>query len=187
MKVLAGMQWASENLSDDVYYSTSDDDMTVDIGRLQEEIKKACEQVSKNKWPEFPIICGYSMWDSPGDPIRSKGHKNYVSPKKYKWTKWPMFCLGGFYTTSVRVVKQLYDISRTKDMINTDDVWITGILRNILGMPDMMLIKVKPAIADHHEDFGGLATNRVRDKMTKAWNHTLNKNKSKTMCTCKTI
>ena len=183
MKVLAGMQWASENLNDDVYYSTSDDDMTVDIGRLQEEIKKAREQVSKNKWPEFPIICGYDIWNDPQQPIRDKKHKNYVSEQKFKWTKWPKFCLGGFYTTTVRVVRQLYDISRTKDMINTDDVWITGILRNILGMPDMMLIKVKPAVATHHDNFHRLTRPQIEAKLNKIWKTSLSKYKFK-ICTC---
>ena len=184
MKVLAGMQWASENLNDDVYYSTCDDDMTVDIGRLQEEIKKAREQVSKNKWPEFPIICGYNMWDDPKQPIRNKKHKNYVSEQKFKWTKWPKFCLGGFYTTSVRVTRQLYDISRTRNAINTDDVWITGILRNILGMPDIMLIKVNPGVATHQDNFHHLNDVQVKNKVTRIWNKLLTDYKSKILCTC---
>ena len=184
MKVLGGMQWASENLADDVFYSTCDDDMIVDIGRLQKEINRARRKTSNRKWSEFPIICGYKTLNDSIAPGRSLKDKNYVSKEKYRWHLWPKFCLGGLYTTSVSVAKQLYDISRTKNLLNTDDVWITGILRNILGMPDSMLIKVEPAAATHQKNFKNLSTNEIRNNVTKSWKKILARYKRDTICIC---
>ena len=184
MKVLAAMQWASENLADDAYYSTCDDDMIIDIGRLQNEIHKMRTKTSKRKWPEFPIICGYKTQNDSIRPIRRLKHKNYVSKEKYRWHLWPKFCLGGLYTTSVSVAKQLYNISRTKNLLNTDDVWITGILRNILGMPDSMLIKVEPAAATHQKNFQHISRNEIRNNVTKTWKNILARYKRNTICIC---
>ena len=184
MKVLAGMQWAADNLADDVLYSTADDDMSVDVLKLQEEIEKAKARTTINKWPEFPIVCSYDMWKKLGVPQRNTVHKNFVPKQKYRWTKWPKFCLGGMYTTSVRVIKQLYEISRTKDMINTDDVWITGILRNILGMTDEMLIKVESVVAKHLTGYYNKNPNKTKSRVLTLWKQCLKGYESQNWCTC---
>ena len=183
-KTLAGMQWATERLQDDMYYSSSDDDMMVNVAQLQEYVDRYIKEKSTNGWPEFPIICSYEYWEKSSNPVRDKKNKNFVSNEKYRWTLWPKFCLGGMYTTSVSVIKQLYYLSRTKQLLNTDDVWITGVLRNILGMPEAMLIKPKPAIAKHIEFSKKFDNERRVKRLMGEWNTINEKLKSKTTCRC---
>ena len=185
MKTLGGMRWASENLKNDDFYSSADDDMMVNLGKLQENIDKYIEEKVKNSWPEFPLICTYESWADAGKPIRTEKHKNYVSLVEYKWTEWPKFCLGGMYTASVGVIKQLYEISKTQQPLRTDDVWITGILRNILGMPTSMVVFPQPPIAQHITIDGGSATPESTTKRYRSyWRTALHTFSSKTMCIC---
>ena len=180
------MQWASENLQDNNFYSSCDDDMMVNISELQENIDQCLTKQFELSWPEFPIICGYEYWNgtAASHPIRDESDKNFVSKEKYPWTEWPHFCLGGMYSTSVRVIRQLFEISRTQSFLNTDDVWITGILRNILGMPRSMLVKPDRAIADHN-----LFSKEHRKKNLAAlhmneWHKISRQFKTKTVCKC---
>jgi len=183
-KTLAGMQWASDNLKDNDYYSSCDDDMMVNLGALQESIDVYNTEKLLHNWPEFPIICGYEYWNDTKHPIRDKDDKNYVSFEKYGWPDWPHFCLGGLYTTSVRVVKKLFEISRTQPILNTDDVWITGILRNVLGMPSSMLIKPDPVAATHNLHYEGFSRNRLKIRLINEWYKTFHKFKHKSICKC---
>jgi len=185
MKTIAGLRWASEKLNDEDFYSSGDDDMVVNLGQLQENIDKYIEEKSNKSWPEYPIICTYEYWTKGGKPIRSKKHKNYISLEEYKWTEWPKFCLGGMYTSSVRVMKQLYELSKTDTPLRTDDVWITGILRNKLGMPSSMIIFPQPAIAQHRQVYGGRNSPESSTKQfLNYWKTTYAKFLSKSICTC---
>ena len=164
------MQWASENLQDNNFYSSCDDDMTVNMSELQENIDHNIKKQYLSNWPEFPIICGYQYWnDTVTYPDRNRKNKNFVSKEKYPWTEWPHFCLGGMYSTSVRVIRQLFEISRTQSFLNTDDVWITGILRNILGMPRSMLVKPDRAIAIHNLFFEKQLTEMIVNIFVNKW------------------
>ena len=178
------MQWASDHLKDEDYYSSCDDDMMINLGALQESIDKYNNETSLRHWPEFPIVCGYEYWNVTTHPIRDAGDKNYVSSEEYGWTDWPQFCLGGMYTTSVRVIRKLFEISRTESLLNTDDVWVTGILRNILGMPLSMLIKPEPVVATHNLNYRSFSKRRLKYRLIHEWYKTLHKFKQKPICKC---
>ena len=103
-------------------------------------------------------------------------HKNYISEKDYKWTQYPSYCLGGMYTTSVNVARQLYEISRTRSLLNTDDVLITGIWRNILGMPDSMVIQTNPKFVEHMDyHFNKLSNEGSMKVVLNKWSSILGK------------
>ncbi|XP_076816992.1 beta-1,3-galactosyltransferase 5-like isoform X1 [Clavelina lepadiformis] len=153
-KTLAGMKWASENLPSNYYYSTSDDDMWIDMLKVKELIDHYRGVVVEKEWPEFPIICTYKWWNGSLQPIRTPTDKNYVSKEQYPWPYWPAFCFGGMYTTSVSVIKQLWELSAfSKTYYNADDVWITGLLRHRLGMPNEMMIRPDQVVAKHYHGF----------------------------------
>ena len=178
------MKWASTYLNDDDYYSTCDDDMMVDLGLLQEYIEKYNDVKINNTWPEFPIICSYRLSEPDWGPIRKLSDKNYISKKEYKWTEWPKFCLGGMYSTSVGVIKQLLAISKTVKPLRTDDVWITGILRNIFGMPAFMLVVPKPPVAQHIEAYVKKSNKVATEEALKSWNDIYEKLRIKNICIC---
>ena len=149
------MQWASFNLPKDSLYSSADDDFIVITESLVTAIDDNLAQKKEKDWPEFPLICGFVKGkdEKPvrfGDPKFSKWA---VSKESYRWTEFPVYCHGGLYTTSVNVVKQLYDLSRFETILRLDDVWMTGILRWKLGMPDSMVVAPKNPIGFHLESY----------------------------------
>ena len=56
-KSLAGMQWASENLTNDTLYSNGDDDVLVNLTKLHDLIEE--KKIHFTKTMTFPIICVY--------------------------------------------------------------------------------------------------------------------------------
>ncbi|XP_076816315.1 beta-1,3-galactosyltransferase brn-like [Clavelina lepadiformis] len=174
LKTMSGMQWTSAKLPHQYFYSSGDDDMMIDLVKVKEAVDKNIAKISEEKWPEFPIICTYQTKES-AHPIRSKQHKNFVSEEYFRWPYWPKFCLGGFYTTSVRVIRQLWEASLNSKRINTDDVFITGILRQKIGMPDEMVV---PGISETCQHLGGLKENRF----STFWSEQMKKIENKNTC-----
>ncbi|CAK8692952.1 unnamed protein product [Clavelina lepadiformis] len=173
-KTLSGMRWTSDKLPHQYFYSSGDDDMMIDLVKLMEAVDKNIAKISEEKWPEFPIICTYETRES-GHPIRDKRHKNFISVQDYSEPNWPKFCLGGFYTTSVRVIRQLWEASLTSKRINTDDVFITGILRQKIGMPDEMVV---PGISETCQHLDGFFENRFKTM----WSERKKKFENKSIC-----
>ena len=58
-------------------------------------------------------------------------------------------CLGGAYTTNVGVVRQLWKAAQETKIIKMDDVWITGILRERIGMPRQYVRRLDKSVAIH--------------------------------------
>ncbi|CAK8682495.1 unnamed protein product [Clavelina lepadiformis] len=163
LKTLAGMKWASENLPFNYYYSTSDDDMWIDMLKVKEMIDQYRMVVMEDDWPEFPIIRTYKQ--------------------QYRWPYWPTFCFGGMYTTSVNVIKQLWKLSTvTEPLYNADDVWITGLLHNKLEMPDEMVIRPEKHAAKHYRGFENEDGTVKYDVKFDEWNETLKKVQSRGVC-----
>ncbi|CAK8692945.1 unnamed protein product [Clavelina lepadiformis] len=154
LKTLSGMQWTLDKLPRQFFYSSGDDDMMIDLVKVKEAVDKNIASVSEETWPEFPIICTYETRES-SDPIRNNQHKNFISVEDYSEPKWPKFCLGGFYTT----IRQLWEASLTSKHINTDDVFITGILRQKIWMPDEMVV---PGISETCQHLGGFIEKRFK-------------------------
>ena len=177
------MRWAVENLNDDVYYTSCDDDFMIDVGGLVKEIKWHQEKIKEEKWGEFPIICSYLSRVNDGPDRRDKS-KYYVSYDEYKWRYWPDYCLGGAYTTSVGVIRQLWKAAQTTKQIRMDDVWITGVLREKIGMPRQYVRHLDTPIATHYSGFRGKIVNNRRDFMKDEWEKLRQKFSNLTICTC---
>ena len=149
-KSLASMQWASENLPGDFFFSIADDDMFIHIGWVQEYISEVRRNLMETDWPGHPILCMHGH-RSNRRPVREEDNKYYSSYEEYGWPFWPNFCLGGMYTTNVETAHKLYLASRTEKIVHLEDVFITGILRRKIGFPKEYLIPVQPAAALHLE------------------------------------
>ncbi|CAK8695832.1 unnamed protein product [Clavelina lepadiformis] len=183
LKTLAGMKWASENLSFNYYYSTSDDDMWIDMLKVKELIDQYRMLAMEGNWPEFPIICTYKWWRGSLAPLRMPTNKNFIPRKQYRWPYWPTFCFGGMYTTSVSVIKQLWDLSTvTEPLYNADDVWITGLLRHKLEMPDEMVIRPEEHAAKHYRGFENEDGTVKYEIKFDEWDEALKKLQSRSLC-----
>lgn len=185
-KTLTGMKWADENLPDDYFYATGDDDFLVDLARLQETVDYHREWAVKNGTGHYPILCLFDGREG-AKPFRERISKWYVTQSEYAGDVYPKFCMGGMYLTSMRVMRRLWEISKEHRPMRVDDVWITGILREKLGIPPhMVIILPEPPIATHYLGFPPKTMNESPGiMMAKEWNNTLRLAENKTLCTCK--
>ena len=186
LKTLAAMQWADDHLDREFLYSSGDDDFMINLGHLQNLVDKYRRIVTQNTWPEFPVICTYQTFIS-AKPYRDKTgiHKKWaIGEDEYKWPYYPKCCLGGFYTMSVSVAGQLQEIAMTTPALHVDDVWITGILREKLGMPDEMVITPEEKIAHHFIGYRNKPSQNKIDFMKKEWTNIFDEFKIKSMCSC---
>ena len=189
VKTLAGMQWAFENLPEDFLYSSCDDDFLVDTYGLAKSIDENLILKSKHRWPEFPFICGFKRGEGE-EPVREKDSefaKWAISTDIYKWPSFPVYCHGGLYTTSVRVIQQIFSLSQQEPTIRLDDVWLTGVLRWKMGMPDTMVVVPKRQTGYHLEtykiDFGSFvffSTKELMNFISRAF-------EENSVCKCSTV
>ncbi|CAK8687519.1 unnamed protein product [Clavelina lepadiformis] len=83
------------------------------------------------------------------------------------------------YTTSVNVIKQLWELSTvTEPLYNADDVWITGLLRNKLEMPDDMVVRPEEHAAKHYRGFENEDGTVKYEVNIDEWNEALKKRKN---------
>ncbi|XP_078492224.1 beta-1,3-galactosyltransferase 5-like [Ciona intestinalis] len=156
-KTLALLQWANENLSTQIIISKTDDDVAVDFFELSKNFKDILDEVSahknereKNVFEQFPMICGlqYRVRDV---PIRGKKHKNYVSLEEYAPSTYPTFCNGPMYVIPMAIAKDLYKLTCVHEMLRTEDVWFTGIVRDRIGKGDSNIVKRTYPFAQHYQ------------------------------------
>nr|CAB3224833.1 beta-1,3-galactosyltransferase 5-like [Phallusia mammillata] len=169
LKTLAGMQWCSQNYKDVDFYTSGDDDFLIDLVAMRNTLVEFRETTIKNRWPEYPIICMYEKRQN----TRPHRHKDkwHVPIEEYKWPMWPDFCLGGFYTMSVNVTIQLWDLAQVQKPVRMDDVWITGILRQQFGLPNVMLVVPgkKRTVAKHTVGFKNDKSKNLSGVVQKDW------------------
>ena len=154
VKVMAAMQWASENLVKDDFYASSDDDFVVDIVSVLRfleyriKLQKHKEELSglhrpfKDVRASMPIFCVYYL-DKIKGPNRDSTSKWYVNETEYSLERYPPYCGGGFYMMPVSMASDLYKLSRYTRILAMDDVWVTGILRQKLRRGDDNVVKVE--------------------------------------------
>lgn len=148
------MQWASDNLNPEDIYSSVDDDILINLIELLESIKFSFARMAEHSWGEFPIICGFvkGVGEKPVRDFDGIYGKYAITKADYKWHVFPDYCHGGLYTTSVSIVKQLYEVSRNCDILRLDDVWLTGIIREMIGMPADLILDKPNNYKSHYVD-----------------------------------
>ncbi|XP_039260576.2 beta-1,3-galactosyltransferase brn-like [Styela clava] len=132
LKTLAGMQYAASHFPPDWMYVTADDDIMPDLKHFLnelDEMRKSNKNIGKAGGEcDSKIVCGLGCVVS-ATPKRLKDSKWYINEEDYPIIIYPAYCMGGLYGMSVKLVKDLYRISRTLPFFWIDDVWITGFLR----------------------------------------------------------
>jgi len=147
-KTIAGMQWASENLPNNTFYSSGDDDFYLNFKKLLYTVNETLHFAESKNWKSYPIICFHKTALN-AKPHREKESKWFIDENEYKETTFPPYCLGGFYTTRADTVRRLYDAAKKVPYMRFDDVWITGTLRQLVNMTDDMLITPSRGIVVH--------------------------------------
>jgi len=175
------MEWAFENLPNDVFYTSCDDDIMINMAGLLDVMHWHQEMVKTSGWSDFPIICSYRSRIN-DSPIRQNSSKYYMSKEEYKWPLWPDYCLGGAYTTNIGVVRQLWEAAQGETPLKMDDVWITGILRERIGMPRQYIRKLDESVAFHHKGFADSLNKMRRNQMREEWETEQKKMQNLTTC-----
>ena len=183
LKTLGGMQWAAENLDDGDFYTSSDDDVLINMVGLVKVVNDLRVKVQRSGWPEFPIICVHRT-KYVDAPDRRNNSKYFISSEEYKWPFYPDYCLGGAYTTSVGVVRQLLEVSKEVELIRMDDVWITGVLRTRIGMPRQYVRQLDSSLAIHYFGFRRYKSNNRREFMKEEWDKLSQRFGQSTVCRC---
>ena len=161
-KSLSVLQWASEKLPEDFYFTKMDDDVFVDNRNLKQVLEYYITKMNdpKNLWPIFPIMCTFKYRNAHATAIRNHKNKNWVSKKDYLWWNYTAFCRGPMCTTRVDTVRQLWNEAKISVVLhNIEDVWVTGVLRLKIGMPGDMLVVARKKVAHNFTNFDHDITN----------------------------
>lgn len=157
-KTLAGMQWASETFPEHWFYASMDDDVLPDLIKISNDLQDIIQQekIDKGNFSnrkivadsaksmistsheksydelltdfDLPIYCGFGYRTKP-KPKRLPDSKWFISEKKYFLKQYPAYCFGGFYSMPLKLMHNLYSLSRSLPIFWIDDIWITGFLR----------------------------------------------------------
>ena len=155
-KSFSVLQWASEELSEDFYFTKMDDDIFVDNRNLKQALEYYIAKMNDPEipWPIFPIMCTYRFKKAHVHVNRNHENKNWVPKKDYLWWDFPAFCRGGMYTTRVDTVRQLWNEAKKSVILHTtEDVWMTGVLRLKIGMPEDMLVVARKKVTYNFNNF----------------------------------
>lgn len=124
LKTIMAMKWASSFCQNAKFVMKTDDDMFVHLPALHKVLLKHEKKLQYSIGGQCRINEG---------PIRSKGYKWYVPKELYPQSKYPGFCSGTGYVTSMSVAKQIYKVSQHVPFFYLEDVYI-GLCVNRLGM-----------------------------------------------------
>ena len=132
-KVLASMQWIYENqLPNLQWIIMMDDDIHLEVSQLL--------KASETWKPENTFICSSVFRNFPTTRTskHSVNNKWAVSEQEWPMDKYPDYCIGWMYAFQPSLALQLALASRSTPKMFLEDVYITGILRERLG------VKIQP-------------------------------------------
>ncbi|XP_052830188.1 beta-1,3-galactosyltransferase 1-like [Octopus bimaculoides] len=127
-KAMAALLWIATNCHNISYIMKTDDDILVDIFQVVKHLRYL--QQYKYAREKF-ILC--NAWD--GMPIvRDKRSKWYVSREEYSNNLYDVYCSGSAYILSPDMPVRLLKIALKVPRFWVDDVYVTGMLVNALGI-----------------------------------------------------
>ncbi|XP_062567335.1 beta-1,3-galactosyltransferase 1-like [Saccostrea cucullata] len=124
LKTIMGFKWASIKCKNAKFVMKTDDDMFVSLPALKTAVKKYGSVLQTSIGGQCRLNEG---------PIRHKGFKWYVPKEMYPQSKYPGFCSGTGYITSMNVVQKVYEVSRNVPFFYLEDVYV-GLCIHRLGM-----------------------------------------------------
>ncbi|XP_076175546.1 beta-1,3-galactosyltransferase 5 [Ptiloglossa arizonensis] len=124
LKTISTLEWVDSYCSKVKFLLKTDDDMFINVPRLQ---AFATRHV-KDKNVIFGRLA--KKWK----PIRNKKSKYYVSRTQFKHAVFPDFTTGPAYLLSSDIVRKLYDTALDQTYLKLEDVFVTGIVADKLGI-----------------------------------------------------
>lgn len=122
IKTLMGYHWAVKHCPSNTFIVKTDDDVFINIPAVLDMIKKHKNLLQRS-------IGGFCKKDI--EPVRDVKSKYYVSHVEYPQKKFPGYCSGTGYVTSINVVKRVVEVSRNIPFFHLEDVYIAFCLDHL--------------------------------------------------------
>eukprot|EP00095_Tigriopus_kingsejongensis_P005248 snap_masked-scaffold353_size198981-processed-gene-0.10 protein:Tk05248 transcript:snap_masked-scaffold353_size198981-processed-gene-0.10-mRNA-1 annotation:"hypothetical protein CAPTEDRAFT_148283" len=132
-KAISWMQWVESHCSEVRDLVKTDDDIVVDVFKLDQYLKKMRSLQMRFSGPQhLKFHCLFWRY---GHIIRNENHKHYISPSVYSGKRFPAYCSGSAFILSTKISQVLLDtFRRDPQYLWIDDVFITGILAKKAGV-----------------------------------------------------
>jgi len=126
-----GLKWISSKCPRSKFVCKSDDDMFVKIHQVFHTLLQPSTPHQKL------LLCRVTT----NSPVLREG-KYQVPINLYNETIWPSFCFGGFWIATTDVIKKFYEESLLIPQLYLDDVFLTGIIRERIGLKQKRVSRV---------------------------------------------
>ncbi|KAL4720030.1 hypothetical protein ACJJTC_009272 [Scirpophaga incertulas] len=123
LKHLMGLKWVS-NKCTPIYIVKVDDDIVFNLANTYKLLLSLGIQQN--------LLMGYMLNNTV--PRRQKQNKWYVSEVEFTGSMYPSYLSGWYYITTSTVAKKISDEAIYHQFFWIDDIFITGILRKIVGI-----------------------------------------------------
>ncbi|KAH8271106.1 hypothetical protein KR018_011895, partial [Drosophila ironensis] len=123
LKTISLLEWAHRRCPYAKYVLKTDDDVFINVGQLLSFIDKN----EANRTIFGQRIDG-------ARPVRNYASKYYVSTRHYPASTFPSFTSGPAYLLTGDIVHELYKQSLRMTYLHLEDVYITGIVAEMLGI-----------------------------------------------------
>lgn len=136
-----GLRWASHTKPDDCHHRArfivkADDDTVFDVYQLHANLQDLSDNA--DGLPQSAaFLAGFVLADK--KPIRNVASKWYVSHDEYPGERYPDYLSGWLYLTNPATARRLVGRAQREPFMWIDDTWMTGIVRQPLGIGLMRL------------------------------------------------
>jgi len=124
-KHVMGLLWVTQYCQQAQYVIKMDDDIIVDFYRLRTVMNSI---VHNHK----PLLMGYLLKGT--QPVREPANKWFVTQSEYPQSMYPPFLSGWLYITTPKDAKTLAEASKTVPYFWIDDIYVTGLLAQLVGI-----------------------------------------------------
>ncbi|CAG9810504.1 unnamed protein product [Chironomus riparius] len=172
LKTISMLEWVSSNCPNAKFILKIDDQTFVNVDKLL--------QIIDGKLLDTKSI--YGRMAESLVPVRSKKSKFYVSHDEYYGQSYPKFITGPAYMMTIDCVRLIYDAVLDAKYFKLEDVFITGIIANLVGIkrinteefkksdPELItkcelkdIVSVNGVTVDQHYDFWYVLNNELFD------------------------
>lgn len=130
-KHIMGLQWAATECNKSSFIIKIDDDIVHDIFRIKRYLEDLKEQ--NPKLANSAELLAGTVWENM-PVLREKNSKWYVAEEEYAPNVYPPYLSGSMYITNPPTALRLVEQSKKVPMMWIDDAWVTGMLREPLGI-----------------------------------------------------
>ncbi|CAH1780502.1 unnamed protein product [Owenia fusiformis] len=120
LKTISGFQWAAGFCPNAKYIMKTDDDMWVNTPKLLKNL---------DRWHISKEVVGFCL---PVDDVhREKDSRWYVSPLEYPHSKYPGFCSGTGYVTTMSVMQAIVGVSPHIPYFFLEDIYVAICIKKL--------------------------------------------------------